>query len=168
MKQQAPDWVATSPEFSERLSLPRACLLRDWFSVSVDKPHTLPIFTFYLLRDWDRLKVKAFLLVPSDLKPFVNRNLTEVDQRLNAFILGQLKVCLALAGLYSVGLLIAGIKLAVPIGLISGLLFIVPYLGTVIGIVLALLMSLLEYGIDGHIIAIIVYLVCLMSLRAIT
>jgi predicted PurR-regulated permease PerM len=115
----------------------------------------LPIFTYYLLRDWDELMKRSFELLPHKTRPLAQKTMLEVDERLNAFILGQIKVCLALAVLYSFGLWIVGIELAFPIGIASGLLFIIPYVGTVFGIVTAGLMALINFGFDWHILGVL-------------
>lgn len=116
----------------------------------------LPLFAFYLLRDWDRLLGNIGDLVPPMLRPRVFRVAGEVDQRLSAFVRGQLTVCAALGVLYSLGLWIAGIDLPLTVGLLSGALFIVPYLGTIVGIVLASLLSIVEYGFDIHLLWVLV------------
>ena len=110
----------------------------------------LPIFVFYLLRDWDRMVAAVGELIPMSWRPRVGRVMTEVDGRLAAFIRGQITVCLALAFLYSLGLVLIGLDLAVPVGVLSGLLFIVPYLGTAVGVVLAGLLSIMEHGFSLH------------------
>jgi hypothetical protein len=85
----------------------------------------------------------------------VDRIAREVDDRLGAFIRGQLTVCAALAGLYTAGLLAVGIDLAVGIGLMSGALFVVPYLGTVVGVVLGCVLALLKFGLSWQILGVI-------------
>ena len=110
----------------------------------------LPLFIFYLLRDWDRILARIGDMVPPLLRPRVERVAREVDLRLSAFVRGQLTVCLILGVLYSLGLWIAGIDLPFTIGMLSGALFIIPYLGTIVGVVLAALLSIVEYGFDLH------------------
>jgi predicted PurR-regulated permease PerM len=114
----------------------------------------LPIFTFYLLRDWDRIIEGIDSMVPVRFQERTRRLAGEIDQRLGSFVRGQITVCLALAVLYSVGLLISGIDMAIVVGVTAGLLFIVPYLGTVVGIVLASALALLKFGFDWHILAV--------------
>jgi predicted PurR-regulated permease PerM len=114
----------------------------------------LPVFTYYLLRDWDILLADAFELIPHKFRPMAVRTFGEVNTRLNAFIIGQIKVCLALAVLYTVGLLIIGIDLAVPIGVISGILFVIPYVGTVFGIFAASILALINFGVDWHVLGV--------------
>lgn len=106
----------------------------------------LPIFVYYLLADWDRAIQGIAGLVPPRYLPRVERVAREVDGRLSAFVRGQLTVCGALAVLYSLGLLLVGVDLAVPVGVLSGVLFIVPYLGTAVGAVLASVLALMKFG----------------------
>ncbi|MCB9778501.1 MAG: AI-2E family transporter [Alphaproteobacteria bacterium] len=110
----------------------------------------LPLFTFYLLRDWDRIVAAIDELVPVPLRPRIRRVAVEVDGRLAAFIRGQLTVCAILGVVYSLGLWAAGIDMAWTIGMLSGALFIVPYLGTAVGVLLAGLVAVVDYGVDIH------------------
>jgi predicted PurR-regulated permease PerM len=110
----------------------------------------LPIFVFYLLRDWDKLLAGVDGLVPPRFRARVRRIAVEVDGRLSAFVRGQITVAAAMGGLYSVGLLLVGIDLAIPVGLLSGILAVVPYLGTAVGILLSLVLALVSFGFDIH------------------
>ncbi len=115
----------------------------------------LPLFTAYLLADWDKLIAKVADLIPWRFRPRVTRIAVEVDKRLSAFVRGQTMLCLILGVLYSIGLWIAGIDLPFTVGMLAGALFIVPYLGTIVGVILALGLSLLEYGVDLHLLWVI-------------
>ena len=104
----------------------------------------IPILTFYLLRDWDSIMAHLGALIPSQQRQTIVRLATETDEVLGAFLRGQLLVMLALATLYSIGLSIVGLKFAIAIGVVSGLVSFVPYLGLVFGIALASLTVVLE------------------------
>jgi predicted PurR-regulated permease PerM len=104
----------------------------------------VPILTFYLLRDWDSILEKLARVVPSSQQETVFRLAHETDDVLGAFLRGQILVMIALGILYSVGLGIVGLEYAIAIGIISGLVSFVPYLGFVIGIGLAGLTVVLE------------------------
>lgn len=112
----------------------------------------MPVFIFYLLRDWDEIVASVGSLIPLRFRPRVTRVMTEVDARLAAFVRGQITVSLALAVLYSAGLLIVNIDLAVPVGVLSGVLFIIPYLGTAIGVVLAGILSIMKFGVSMNLV----------------
>lgn len=97
----------------------------------------IPVVTFYLLRDWDLLVRGIHDLLPRNMEGEISALAAEVDDVLGAFFRGQLMVMLALGVIYSVGLSVIGIELAVLIGIGAGLLSIVPYLGSIVGVLVA-------------------------------
>ena len=104
----------------------------------------VPILTFYLLRDWDSIMAHFGALIPSRQRPIVVKLAQETDEVLGAFLRGQLLVMFSLSVIYSLGLSLVGLKYAVAIGVVSGLVSFVPYLGFVFGISLAALTVALE------------------------
>ncbi|MDX1380161.1 MAG: AI-2E family transporter, partial [Xanthomonadales bacterium] len=105
----------------------------------------IPVVTFYLLRDWDKLTTGVLGLLPRSVEPTVKVIAGEVDEVLGAFIRGQLMVMLALGLTYAAGLWLVGLDLAFIIGAGAGLLSIVPYLGTFVGVVAALIAALFQF-----------------------
>ncbi len=97
----------------------------------------IPVVTFYLMRDWDPLVRAIHDLLPRNMEAEISRMAVDVDQVLGAFFRGQLMVMLALGLIYTVGLSLVGIDLAVLIGMGAGLLSIVPYLGSIVGVLVA-------------------------------
>lgn len=104
----------------------------------------IPILTFYLLRDWDYIVTHIGALVPESQRETVFALAHETDEVLGAFLRGQLLVMFALSVIYSLGLSLVGIEFAIAIGVVSGLVSFVPYLGFVFGIGLASLTVALE------------------------
>lgn len=104
----------------------------------------IPILTFYLLRDWDFVVSHLGSLVPASRRDTVFRLARESDDVLGAFLRGQLLVMLSLAIIYSIGLSLVGLKFAIAIGVVAGLVSFVPYLGFVFGIALAGITVVLE------------------------
>ncbi|MEM7282420.1 MAG: AI-2E family transporter [Pseudomonadota bacterium] len=115
-----------------------------WIVSSAVNLLLIPVVTFYLLRDWDELISHLGSLVPMDRKTKVFRLAKESDEVLGAFLRGQVSVMLALATIYSTGLAIIGLDNALAIGVIAGLVSFVPYLGLVVGIVLAGLAAIVQ------------------------
>ena len=105
----------------------------------------IPVVTFYLLRDWKDLLERIHLLLPRPIEPVVLRLARQSDEVLGAFFRGQLLVMLALAVVYSAGLWIVGLDLALLIGIVAGLVSFVPYLGFIIGIVMATIAALMQF-----------------------
>ena len=108
----------------------------------------IPVVAFYLLRDWDILIQRINELIPHRSQAVVARLARQADEVLGAFLRGQMLVMLALAIIYSVGLSIVGLDLAVLIGFIAGLVSFVPYLGFIVGIVMAGIAALMQFQ-DG-------------------
>jgi predicted PurR-regulated permease PerM len=104
----------------------------------------IPILTFYLLRDWDPIMRRLSAIVPAQQRETVISLARETDEVLGAFLRGQILVMISLAIIYSAGLSLIGLKFAVAIGVVAGLVSFVPYLGFVFGIGLAGLTVALE------------------------
>ncbi|HEU4621924.1 MAG TPA: AI-2E family transporter [Burkholderiaceae bacterium] len=107
----------------------------------------VPVVLFFLLLDWPQFIQAARRLIPRPLEARVMAMLDEINQVLSQFLRGQISVMLILAVYYSVGLAIAGFDVALPVGILTGLLVFIPYLGFGLGLVLALLSALLQF--DG-------------------
>jgi predicted PurR-regulated permease PerM len=105
----------------------------------------IPVYLFYLLADLPQLKAFLESFIPERFRSGYSAKLAEVDTVLTGFIRGQLSVCAILALLYSFGLYFIGIDLAIAIGTLAGVTFIIPYVGTIIGIVLSTTMALLKF-----------------------
>jgi predicted PurR-regulated permease PerM len=106
----------------------------------------VPVALFYLLLDWKRLVSRVLELVPPRARPGVDSFTSEADEVLGQYLRGQLLVMLTMAAFYSGGLALFGLELALPIGVFTGLAMFVPYIGFGIGLILALLAGLLEFG----------------------
>lgn len=109
-----------------------------------------PVVTFYLLRDWDILVNKIDELIPRQYKAITHELMRRSDFVLSGFLRGQLLVMLALGIIYSVGLSIIGLDMAIVIGMFAGFVSFVPYLGLIVGIVIAGIMALLQFQDWAH------------------
>lgn len=105
----------------------------------------IPVVTFYLLRDWDIFVARVHEMIPRRWEPDVARLAMQSDEVLSAFLRGQLLVMLALAVLYATGLWMVGLEFALLIGLLAGLVSFVPYLGFIVGALLAGVAAWLQF-----------------------
>lgn len=103
------------------------------------------VVTFYLLRDWDLLVAKIHALIPRKNEKAIVVIVKESDEVLGAFFRGQMLVMLVLSAVYTVGLMIVGIDTALLIGGLSGMVSFVPYLGFIVGIVVASIAALMQF-----------------------
>jgi len=104
-----------------------------------------PVYLYYFLADLPRFRDGFLKLVPERSQERVITLGSEIDGVLAAFVRGQLSVCAILAVLYSIGLSLIDIDLAIVIGSLSGILFIIPYVGTIFGIVVSMVMAFLKF-----------------------
>jgi predicted PurR-regulated permease PerM len=125
----------------------------------------IPVVTFYLLRDWDGLVVKVHDLLPRRIAPTAAKLATEVDTVLAAFVRGQLYVMLALGCIYSIGLWMTGLDLALLIGMLAGLVSFVPYLGAIVGIVTACVAALVQFHDLIHLVPVAIVFIIGQSLE---
>ncbi|MDR3087568.1 MAG: AI-2E family transporter [Azoarcus sp.] len=105
-----------------------------------------PIVTFYLLQEWPRLIAGLERALPRPWLPRTLRVVSEIDGVLAQFCRGQLSVMLLLAMYYSLGLWLAGLDFALPVGVLTGLLVFIPYVGFLGGLTLAVFAALLQGG----------------------
>jgi predicted PurR-regulated permease PerM len=106
----------------------------------------IPVVAFYLMRDWDHMVNNIQAMLPRKKVAMVTQLASEMDDVLGAFLRGQLLVMLALGVIYSVGLWMIGLNVALIIGMIAGLASIVPYLGFIVGIVAAIIAAVVQFG----------------------
>ena len=118
----------------------------------------IPVVMFYLLRDWNLLLARVDELLPRPWVPKVRTMAREIDDVLAEFLRGQLSVMGVLAVYYAIGLTIAGLQFALPIGILTGLLVFIPYVGFGLGLVLGILAALLQWsGWPGFVAVLAVY-----------
>lgn len=113
----------------------------------------IPVFALYLLIDFDRIAARAHTLVPRRFAPFVESVAAEIHGTLGSYVRGQFTANLVLAALYATGLSLVGLRLAIPIGVITGVLAFVPYVGFATGMLLAVTMALLDWHGANHVAA---------------
>jgi len=118
----------------------------------------IPVVTLYLLSDWNKVRKQGRLYIPL---PHEKREkflalVRECGSRLAGFIRGQLLVMIGLAIVYSLGLWIVGLDLALLIGIMSGILSVVPYLGFITGILVAMIAAGIQFGSWWYVLGVII------------
>ena len=115
----------------------------------------IPVVTFYLLRDWDTLVRKVHELIPRQHSPLITKLARDCDEVLAEFLRGQLLVMLGQGIIYSTGLWLAGLEVALLIGMLAGLVSFVPYLGFIVGISAAAVAALVQFNDVIHLVYVI-------------
>ena len=105
----------------------------------------VPVVAFYMLLDWDRMIAKVRSLLPREHAPIIYRLAEEIDEVLAGFVRGQLTVCLILGAFYGVALMLAGLNYGLIIGVVSGLLTFIPYVGSFLGGLMSIGVALFQF-----------------------
>ncbi|MFZ1416296.1 MAG: AI-2E family transporter [Defluviicoccus sp.] len=105
-----------------------------------------PVVAFYLLRDWDRLVARINDLLPRRGGERIRTIVREIDQRLSAFVRGQVLVMLILGVWYATGLVLIGLDFGLLLGVIAGLISIIPYVGNIIGLGIGIALAAVQFG----------------------
>ena len=105
-----------------------------------------PIVTFFLLRDWDAMVARLDSYVPRQSVDTVREQAMLVSDTLVGFVYGQALVCLILATYYATALSLAGIGSGMALGLLIGILGIIPMLGVTIGLLLSIGLAASQFG----------------------
>jgi len=106
----------------------------------------IPIVAYYFMVSFANIKTGIAELIPPYMRDTVLGKLGEIDRVIAGFVRGQLTIALIMACLYTIGFTLIGIDLAIVLGVISGLLFFIPYLGTLVALVGGSAMALAKYG----------------------
>jgi len=106
----------------------------------------IPVVLFFLLRDWNSLVRSVDAMIPRHLHARARSIFGEIDAVLAEFLRGQVIVMLVMSVFYSTALWIAGLEFALPIGVITGLLVIIPYVGAFTGILLGIIAAVMQFG----------------------
>lgn len=104
----------------------------------------VPLVTFYILMDTDKYKRGFMALVPAGKKEDVSELFKKIDLMLGRFIRGQLIVCFCIGVSVTIVLNLWGIQYSYLIGIFSGIIDIIPYVGVVMGMIPAVLLALLK------------------------
>jgi predicted PurR-regulated permease PerM len=121
----------------------------------------VPVVFFYFLRDMALYRASFLEHFPPSRRKAVEERLGEADRVFSGYLRGQMSVALILAVLYAAGLSLAGIRFGAIIGVLSGLLNIIPYVGVLTGLVLSSTIAVVDFNGWGPLLAVpVVFGVC--------
>lgn len=109
-----------------------------------------PVVAFYMLLDWDRMVAKVDSWVPRDHLGTVRGIAREIDISVAGFVRGQGTVCIILGVFYAIGLTVVGLNFGLLIGLFTGLISFIPYVGSMIGLVLSVGVAVVQFWPEWH------------------
>lgn len=107
-----------------------------------------PIAAYFMMKDWPAVTAWVRGLIPQHSEKTVMSLLSEINRKIAGFVRGQIMVCLILGAMYAIALTIAGLNYGFVIGLGTGILSIIPYVGSTLGLVVSLVVAGLQSGGD--------------------
>ncbi|MBS0535623.1 MAG: AI-2E family transporter [Proteobacteria bacterium] len=107
-----------------------------------------PVVAFYLIYDWHKMIDAADSWIPVHHRDTVHQLAREIDGAIAGFVRGQSAVCLILGTFYAVALTESGLNFGLLIGLISGLITFIPYVGSMTGLILSLGVAVAQFWPD--------------------
>lgn len=105
-----------------------------------------PIVAFYMMTDWPAITGTVKGLIPRRFEATILGLVYQMDRTLAGFIRGQVSVCVTLGLLYGLALLLMGLKFGFVIGLASGVLSFIPFIGSAFGLVASVTVAWFQFG----------------------
>ena len=102
---------------------------------------TMPVILYYLLKDGNKVIPSITRLFPTRSRNKISVMLNEMNQQVSSYIRGQILVAICVGVTYTIGYSIINLPYGVTIGMIAGLLTIIPYIGSIIGLTPALIIA---------------------------
>jgi predicted PurR-regulated permease PerM len=107
-----------------------------------------PVVAFYVLLDWDRMIERVDSWIPRNHLADVRSIAHDIDTAIAGFIRGQGSLCLILGVFYAIGLSVTGLNFGLLIGFFAGMISFIPYVGSIVGLVLAIGVALVQFWND--------------------
>ena len=125
----------------------------------------IPFFVFYLLSDYLKMRARIERLIPPRYRATGRGLLSQINSVLSAYVRNQVLIAFVMGLLYSFGFAVLRVPLALTIGMISGFLNFVPYLGTLTGLVLAVSFTALDGAGPGRLIGVVAVFAIVQSVE---
>jgi predicted PurR-regulated permease PerM len=135
-----------------------------WF-LAILNLFLIPLFFFYVINDFEKLTRGLKSYIPPSLLPQLAHYTKLANEVLSGYIRGQLLVASILSLLYAIGLTLVGLRFGFLIGVISGMISIIPYAGFTLGFLTSIMIGLANYSGMGSLVGIVVVFVVVQSLE---
>ena len=114
-----------------------------------------PVVAFYLLCDWEKVVATVDGCIPLHHRGTVHGLAHDIDAAIAGFVRGQAVICLILAAFYSIGLTLIGLNFGFLIGMMTGLLSFIPFVGAGTGFLVAAIVAIAQFWPNGVSIAMV-------------
>ncbi|PCJ02362.1 MAG: AI-2E family transporter [Alphaproteobacteria bacterium] len=111
----------------------------------------MPIVAYFMMKEWPSVTRWVRDLMPRHSEEVIMGLLKQIDQKLSGFVRGQITVAVFLGVAYAVMLSLAGLKYGFLIGLMSGLLSVIPMVGSAVGLIVSVAVAWFQSGDIGFV-----------------
>src|SRR5215475_4159295 len=125
----------------------------------------IPFFVYYLLADYRAMRAHLDRLIPPRHRAVASTLIGRINFVISSYVRSQLVIALVMGVLYAIGFAIARVPLALSIGLLSGLLNFIPYLGTLTWLTLSLSFVALDGGGWARILGVVAIFIVVQSVE---
>jgi predicted PurR-regulated permease PerM len=125
----------------------------------------IPFFVYYLLADYSAMRAHLDRLIPPRHRAVASTLISRINFVISSYVRNQLVIALVMGVLYAIGFAVARVPLALSIGLLSGLLNFIPYLGTLTGLTLSLSFVALDGGEIARILGVLAVFIIVQSVE---
>ena len=105
----------------------------------------IPFFSYYMMLDYSKIITTVYGLIPQRYMKDAEKLSKELDYVMSHYIRGQLTVCIVMGLLYATSLMLFHVENGFGIGILAGLLNVVPYGGIIVGVILSVSFSFLNF-----------------------
>lgn len=114
-----------------------------------------PVVAFYMMLDWDTMIAKADSWLPRAHAGTIRGIMRDIDRAIAGFVRGQALVCLILGAYYALGLSLVGLNFGLLIGFTAGIISFIPFVGSITGLVVSLVVAIVQFWPDWTMILIV-------------
>lgn len=107
-----------------------------------------PVVAFYMLVDWDNMVRTVDSWMPTRHRDTIRSLARDIDHAIAGFVRGQALVCIILGTFYAVSLSLLGLNFGALIGMTSGILSFIPYVGSLTGLILSVGVAIVQFWPD--------------------
>ena len=113
------------------------------------------ILTFYMLLELENIKNFFLKIARSSNLNFFSKLLDEINQNLSRYLRGQGLICIILSIYYALTLFFISLEFGIILGIFVGLISFVPYIGAFLGLMIAICLGLIQFGLDFYLLSIL-------------
>lgn len=105
---------------------------------------TVPFILFYLLKDGKKLAPYMTQFLPTKIRKTTLNVLVDINKQLSSYVRGQVTVAVAVAIMFIIGFSAVGLNYSVTLGILAGFLNLIPYVGSALATIPAILLALVD------------------------